>query len=403
MNECNFNGITQALQTSLATLRQQVCQLPQTSNQSEQLTHTFETLQIQLDQLISTYDSSDHQKTVDALHQSERRFQRLIANMPGMVYRYLPCAGDSDAFMYVNHGCRDLFELEPHEVLQNAGSVWALIHPDDLPSLQQSVAIAVEHCLPWQWEGRVITPSGQLKWIQGRSRPEPTVDGDVWDGLLIDISDRKQAEAQIQAALREKEVLLNEIHHRVKNNLQIISSLLYLQGNRLNNRDCIQVLQHSRERIELMALVHENLYHSQNFSEIDFSEYIQQLVIKLFQTYNFNSNSIELIIKMAPGLTLNMERAIPCALIINELMTNAIQHGFYDGKQGSIFVEATATPDRQITILIGNSGDTLPTNFNLQSIQSVGLKLVSILVKQLDGTLDIERGKNTCFRITFQV
>jgi PAS domain-containing protein len=184
MDEGQFNHTIQALQNSLTTLQQQVNELPQTSQQSEQLTHTFSSLQTQIDQLI--YDhvpTGQHRQIVDALRQSEARFQRLIANMPGMVYCYLPCANDADAFTYVNHGCHDLFELELQDVLQNANSVWALIHPDDLPSLGESVAIAVEHCLPWEWEGRVITPSGQMKWIRGNSRPEPTKDGDVWDGL----------------------------------------------------------------------------------------------------------------------------------------------------------------------------------------------------------------------------
>lgn len=404
MDEGQVNHTIQAVQDSLTTLQQQVNELPQTSQQSKQLTHTFAALQTQLDHLISDHAPTEqHRQIVDALRQSEARFQRLMSNMPGMVYRYLPCANGADAFTYVNHGCHDLFELEPQDVLQNANSVWALIHPDDLPSFKESVAIAIEHYLPWEWEGRVITPSGQMKWIRGSSRPEPTKDGDVWDGLLTDITDRKEIEAQIQASLKEKEVLLGEIHHRVKNNLQIISSLLYLQGSRLNNQECIQILQNSRERIELMALIHENLYHSQNFGEINFSKYIQQLVTKLFQTYNVDSSQIELNVNIDPGLILNMERAIPCALIINELVTNAMQHGFADGNQGTIFVDAVAIPKHQITIWVGNSGDTLPDDFNLQTVQSIGLKLVSVLVKQLDGTLDVERGENTRFNVTFQI
>lgn len=129
-----------------------------------------------------------------ALQENEARLRTLLKNMPGMVYRFAPSADGSDAFTYVSTGSRDLFELEPETVLQDARSLWALIHPDDFPSLSASVAAAVECSGVWQWEGRLITPSGQLKWIQGISRPQQTELGEVWDGLIVDITDRKQAE-----------------------------------------------------------------------------------------------------------------------------------------------------------------------------------------------------------------
>ncbi len=128
-----------------------------------------------------------------ALHQSQAQIQALITNMPGMVYRYSPCA-DGDRFIFVNSGCGDLFEVAPEAVLQDAGVIWSQLHPDDRSSFQSSVAVAVENFLPWDWEGRIITPSGQLKWIHGRSSAVQTADGAVWDGLLIDITQRKQAE-----------------------------------------------------------------------------------------------------------------------------------------------------------------------------------------------------------------
>ncbi|MDZ7956671.1 MAG: ATP-binding protein [Aulosira sp. DedQUE10] len=134
------------------------------------------------------------QSAQQALHQSQAQMQTLITNMPGMVYRYSPCADGASRFIFVNLGCRDLFEVEPEEALQDAGSIWSQIHPDDRFSFQASVAEAVENFLPWDWEGRIITSSGQLKWIQGKSSAVPTADGAVWDGLLIDITQRKQAE-----------------------------------------------------------------------------------------------------------------------------------------------------------------------------------------------------------------
>jgi PAS domain S-box-containing protein len=137
------------------------------------------------------------QKTEAALRDSEARFQGWVSNLPGMVYRYEPCA-DGVEFTYVSSGSHELTELSPETILQDAGSFLALIHPDDLPAFQESVAIAVKNSAVWQWEGRIITPSGQLKWIQGRSRPQQTEDGEVWDGLLVDITERQQAQEDLR-------------------------------------------------------------------------------------------------------------------------------------------------------------------------------------------------------------
>lgn len=162
-----------------------------------------------------------------ALHQSQAQMQALLANMPGMVYHYLPGPNSSDRFAFVNSSCRDLFEVEPSVALQDAGAVWNQIHPEDRASFQASVAKAIENCLTWDWQGRIITPSGKLKWIQARSSALQTTDGDVWDGLLIDITDRKQ----IEAALRDSEELKRRILESSKDCIKVLtpnSKILYI-------------------------------------------------------------------------------------------------------------------------------------------------------------------------------
>jgi signal transduction histidine kinase/PAS domain-containing protein len=137
-------------------------------------------------------------ETQQTQHQTEpqmlAQMQALITNMPGMVYRYRPCTDGHDRLLLINSGCRDLFEVEPETALQDAGSIWSQIYPDDRSSFQASVAAAVENFLPWNWQGRITTSSGEVKWIQGKSSAVKTTDGDVWDGLLMDITDSKQAE-----------------------------------------------------------------------------------------------------------------------------------------------------------------------------------------------------------------
>ncbi len=158
------------------------------------------------------------QATLAVLHHSQMQFEALVANVPGMVYRYSLCTDSPHRFIFVNSGCRELLELEPETIIQDANSFMRLIHPEDLPSFQTSIADAAQNFLPWQWEGRIITPSGKLKWIHGSSRAVQTTQGDVWDGLLIDITDQKQAE--------------RALHQSEEFNQQILGS----------SDDCIKVL-----------------------------------------------------------------------------------------------------------------------------------------------------------------
>ncbi|OKH37785.1 hypothetical protein NIES2101_36405 [Calothrix sp. HK-06] len=135
-------------------------------------------------------DSNKKQNTLSSLDQ----VQAILTNIPGMIYRYIPCANGSDCFSFINSGCRDLFEVEPEVGLEDASSLWKLIHPDDLESFKASVASVVENFLPWEWTGRIITPNGKTKWIQGKSSANYSAEGEVWDGVLIDITERIQAE-----------------------------------------------------------------------------------------------------------------------------------------------------------------------------------------------------------------
>lgn len=164
-------------------------------------------------------DISDRKQVEAALQDSQRRFQTLVKNVPGMIYRYLPeRSRTSGVFTYVSPGATDLLELEVEQILRDGNSVWNLIHPDDLPGLQTSVAMAVENNAFWHWEGRLITPSGKLKWMQGQSRPEQTPDGMVWDGLWLDVTAQKQAEL----ALKQSETRFLEISETSPANIYVL-------------------------------------------------------------------------------------------------------------------------------------------------------------------------------------
>jgi PAS domain S-box-containing protein len=161
--------------------------------------------------LRETRERKERLQAEQALRESEARFQRLVANMPGMIYQYSPCINGSEAFSYVSSGVRDLFGVEPEAAIQDANVIWSQIHPDDLPSLRESIAISVQQSLPWQWEGRIVSQSGEVKWIQGKSRPQQFPGYKVWDGLLIDITDRKQTEQALRLSENRYRSLANAI------------------------------------------------------------------------------------------------------------------------------------------------------------------------------------------------
>jgi two-component system, chemotaxis family, CheB/CheR fusion protein len=218
---------------------------------------------------------------------------------------------------------------------------------------------------------------------------------------IEDITARRQAEAQIQNSLSEKEVLLREIHHRVKNNLQIVSSLLSLQSNRINDPQAGAILEDSQNRVGAMALIHEILYQSPNLADLNFAEYITTLVGNLFASYSVDSASISLHVDVQSAATFSIDRAVLCGLIVNELVTNAIKHGFGDDGHGEITISLAAKDRNFLTLSVANNGRSLPPDFDLRNVRSMGLNLVMSLVKQIEGDLAVETGDLTVFKVTF--
>ncbi|HEY9600595.1 MAG TPA: histidine kinase dimerization/phosphoacceptor domain -containing protein [Allocoleopsis sp.] len=217
---------------------------------------------------------------------------------------------------------------------------------------------------------------------------------------VFDITEQKQAQEQIQAALQEKEVLLQEIHDRVKNNLQILNSLLQMQSRRVKSPEAVLALRDTRNRIESIALVHEKLYCSDNLANVDFYQYIPALTLHLFDTYNVSSDTVKIKLQVE-RLFLEIKIGIPCGLIINELVSNSLKHAFPNNHEGKIQIEFHANSEGLLTLIVRDNGVGLPEDFDLETPHSLGLTLVYELVEQLEGTLDLDRSRGTEFRITF--
>jgi two-component sensor histidine kinase len=218
--------------------------------------------------------------------------------------------------------------------------------------------------------------------------------------LEEDIARRKRAEEQLQASLQEKEALLKEVHHRVKNNLQLISSLLSLQAARIAEPAVAELFAESQNRVHSMALVHENLYRAGNFARISMATHIQNLCAHLSGAYGVQSRRLELAIRIG-DVELDLDRAVTCGLIVNELVSNALKHAFPDGRAGRVCVELQPYGDKQQLLVVGDNGIGLPADLDYHRAESLGLQLVDKLTQQLHGTIAVNRAGGTTFTITY--
>jgi PAS domain S-box-containing protein len=219
--------------------------------------------------------------------------------------------------------------------------------------------------------------------------------------ILRDITARKIADEAIRASLREKEVLLKEIHHRVKNNLQVVSSLLGLQSRTIEDFATRRMFQESQNRVHSMALIHESLYQSENLSEIDFPAYIDQLANHLIRSYGVDSQRVRISASIE-DLRLTMDTAIPCGLIVNELVSNSLKYAFPGGRRGEVSIGMKQNEEHSIRLEVSDNGVGLPDGVSFTSTKSLGLRLVRTLADQLGAAIERGSGNGARIALTFQ-
>jgi PAS domain S-box-containing protein len=289
--------------------------------------------------------------------------------------------------------------------------------PDELEYLGQSSEVIYASREEFERVGELIREKlkkGELAEVDAKlkRRDGSTFDGYITmcfldpskprNGLIATISDvtiRKHAEEQLRASLKEKELLLNEVHHRVKNNLQIVSSLLNLQSRRIKDKEILEIFKDMQSRVKSMALVHENLYQSRDITRINFAEYIRSLTRNLLNFYSEHCENIKLTID-AKGVCMDINTAIPCGLIINELTSNALKYAFPDNRKGELTISVHPLDGNEIELTVSDNGIGFPEAVDFRNTETLGMQLVTSLVEgQLDGIIKLDRSGGTAFKI----
>jgi len=339
-------------------------------------------------------DIGERKRTEDALRESEEKFRVLAETSPASIALY-----QGEEVLYINPTAAKLIGYTTEELSRI--SFWGCVH-DDFKEMvrERGLARMQGESVPSQYECKFVSKEGKELWaiisvgcIEYKGKPAGIV-------TLVDTTESKLAEEKVRASLAEKEVLLKEVHHRVKNNLQIISSLLELQSDYIRDEQSRMFFRDSQNRIRSMALVHEKLYQSESLAFVDFREYVEDLANYLFSASVKDSDLIRLTIDVGEVL-LSVDEAIPCGFIINELISNSLKHAFPDDRGGEVIITCQMREDDWITLTVSDNGIGLPPDLDIGNTETLGLQLVTMLVKQLSGRIDLSGDQGTLWEIAF--
>lgn len=360
-------------------------------------------------------DLAERERIEEVIRNREEHLSLITNNMLDLIYQ----VDKSGYFKYVSPSIKDLLGYNPEDILGKQDiELIKIAHPNDLGLILDTIQTCILTLKPGRVQHRFKHVDGHYVWVETIGNPIADKNGEFAGAVYItrDITELKNIENQFKSSLNEKELLLREVNHRVKNNMQIISSILNLQSAHLEDKIALNTLRESQNRVKSMAIVHEELYQSDNLSKIDFTEYIKRLVTELFNSYGINQETITPEIS-AETIFLNIDTAIHCGLIINELVSNSLKHAFlgprnqYDANDsfintkenqinGKISIKFYLEDDRRV-LLIEDNGTGFPKKINPKNTQTLGLKLVNTLVNQLSGEIKINTTNGSSFKITF--
>ncbi|MGM0771831.1 MAG: histidine kinase dimerization/phosphoacceptor domain -containing protein [Halobacteriota archaeon] len=274
-----------------------------------------------------------------------------------------------------------------------------IIHPEDRKIVWDELqSCAEEGKTNFHKDYRILTKNGEVRWIHEDTYIQRNEEGDItyFQGTILDITERVEAEESLKAM---EDVRTKEIHHRIKNNLQVVSGMLYLESLKFRYHEVIDSFRDSENRVRSIALIHEKLYQSKDLVSLDFADYIKNLTDHLFHSYSVEQEDVKLVLNVE-GVFLGMDSAVPLGIIINELTSNALQHAFGNGEKGEIRIEFHKDND-VFELIISNTGKPFPEHIDFKNTESLGLQLVTNLTAQIDGEIELDRTNGTKFKLTF--
>ncbi|MFW6112600.1 MAG: PAS domain S-box protein [Chloroflexota bacterium] len=346
--------------------------------------------------LISGNDVTEYRRAEAKLRESEQKYRTLIQDLNVGVFRRKP--GLEGGLIEANPAYVQIYGYESEDELYKVPLLNLFEDADDareyINSLMSNGAIKGK-------ELRLRKKDGTTCWGRATATLIRDKAGNpaYYQGIVEDVTDWKETQDKLKASLEEKEILLREIHHRVKNNLQIVSSLLRRQGRQIQDETLKQMLKESENRVLSMSLIHEKLYHSENLAAINFREFVRSLSHSLIRSFG----SANVILKPdIEDIQLPIDTAIPCGLIVNELVSNSLKHAFPEGQPGEIVIALHRTGDNEAELLVSDNGIGLPENIDIRDTESLGMDLVTILgEKQIGGQIELDTSHGTEFQIRF--
>lgn len=331
------------------------------------------------------------------LSESEHRFQQLSESLPLLVWS----SGPDGQVDYLGRQWVEYTAIPAEEQL---GDRWlSQVHPDDRDAVAAAWRNAVESGTEFDMEYRIRRADGMYRWFKTRTALLRDTKGRIVRrfGTNTDVHEARELRAAITHALEEKTVLLNEVHHRVKNNLQIISGLLRLQARRCAVPEVTPLLEQSQLRIQAMGLIHQLLYESKDFAQVDLSYYLRRLIDLLHKTFAAGDGRVQIVTEFNP-VHLSLDIAVPCGLLVTELLSNAFKHAFPAERRGEIRV-ALGRRDGTAILSVSDTGVGMPAGLSVTSAQSLGLKLVELLTDQIGGTISLDEPPGTHYQLRFPV
>lgn len=342
-------------------------------------------------------DITQLKETERALLESQAKLESLIDAASDLIY----FKDNERKYLIINRAFEQTLGIKKEEILGRRDE--EVLPPDLAAQCRQSdEEIFATRKIALREETMQIGRGRQIIFETIKS-PVLAADGSIAGlvGISRDVTERKKAEVELRSLLKEKETLLREIHHRVKNNMQVISSLLSLQAQKLDDVRAREAIKECQERIRSMSLIHDKLYQQEALHRIEFSSYLRSLAAHLFHAYQVDASLIQLKIE-AEKTFLNLNTAIPCGLIVNELITNALKHAFAPGQKGEIIISLNQKQNGNYLLKVKDNGRGLPPELNLKEPGTLGLEIVTILVNQLGGRLEIKVDGGTEFQISFR-